>query len=145
MEKQNQKTKSRRVFILSLVFVFLAVPVIFLVVTMVIQSNANKLKRVEIDVSEESLVRSEQFILNYKFNRITSDLQFVYDTLSFQFPNDNDYSSIEKLWKSYSDARTVYDQIRFLDLDGNEVIRVDYSSEGAYAIPKDQLQNKSDR
>ena len=112
---------------------------------MVDQSNANKLKRVEIDVSEESLVQSEEFFLNYKFNRLTSDLRFVYDTLYFQFPNDNDYSSIEKLWKSYSDTRVVYDQIRFLDLDGNEVIRVDYSPEGAYAIPKDQLQNKSDR
>ena len=141
----NQQTKSRRVFILSLVFVFLAVSVIFLVVTMINQAETNKLKRVEIDISEKSLVQSEQYLITYKINRITSDLRFVYDTMSFYFSNDGDYSNIERLWKAYSTTRTVYDQIRFLDLDGNEVIRVDYAPEGSYAIPPEQLQNKSDR
>ena len=112
---------------------------------MIIQSNSNKLKRTEIDISEKSLVQSEQFLITYKINRITSDLRFIYDTMSFSFSSDDDYSNLERLWKSYSTERTVYNQMRFLDLDGNEVVRVDYAPEGAYAIPPEQLQNKSDR
>ena len=39
----------------------------------------------------------------------------------------------------------IYDQIRFIDLEGNEVIRVNYETDGAILVDKDDLQNKKDR
>lgn len=38
-----------------------------------------------------------------------------------------------------------YDQIRYLDTRGQEVIRVNYSDGKAYVVPADQLQNKAGR
>ena len=40
--------------------------------------------------------------------------------------NDNgttDYKEVEKQWIAFSNRRTLYDQIRFIDVEGNEVIR----------------------
>ncbi|MDD9155089.1 sensor domain-containing diguanylate cyclase [Aliivibrio sp. S4TY2] len=39
----------------------------------------------------------------------------------------------------------LYDQLRYLDLDGNEVIRINYNNGIPTIVPKNQLQNKQDR
>ena len=39
----------------------------------------------------------------------------------------------------------LYDQLRYLDLDGNEIIRINYNNGIPSIIPKNQLQNKRNR
>lgn len=48
-------------------------------------------------------------------------------------------------WRDMSNATVHYDQIRWLDNTGMERIRVNYSPDGAYAVPQADLQNKADR
>ncbi|MDD4312512.1 MAG: sensor domain-containing diguanylate cyclase [Eubacteriales bacterium] len=83
--------------------------------------------------------------MNYKINRLTSDLQFINDTMVLNGSLDDSWSHIAALWCAYSNSRKVYDQIRFLNSQGDEMIRVDYSEDGAFALPKEKLQNKKDR
>ncbi|MDG4719041.1 MULTISPECIES: diguanylate cyclase domain-containing protein [Thalassospira] len=45
----------------------------------------------------------------------------------------------------FSLRRGIYDQIRFLDLEGKEVVRVNYGSGIPFAVPQRELQDKSDR
>ena len=45
----------------------------------------------------------------------------------------------------FSDATASYDQIRILDLNGKELIRVDYEEDAPLIISEEELQDKSDR
>ncbi|MCE5271250.1 PAS domain S-box protein [bacterium] len=45
----------------------------------------------------------------------------------------------------FSQAKDYYDQIRYIDSSGMEIIRIDRASANPRIIPTDQLQNKSDR
>lgn len=45
----------------------------------------------------------------------------------------------------FSQRRGVYDQVRFLDKDGMEIIRVNYGGGIPYAVPGRDLQDKSSR
>lgn len=138
-------TDDKKTFILSFIVTFVVIACIFLVATMLLQAESNRDKRVEVDITERGLIASEQYFIEYKISRLTNDLQFIYDSLQQNDADDTDYSEVATLWRSYSNTRKVYDQIRFLDTDGNEIIRVDYDEKGAIIRPKSELQNKSDR
>lgn len=139
---QKLKIKSKKTFFLSLISIFVAISLILLAIGILIQSDENKLKRTEVDISEQSMITSEQYFITYKFNRLISDLRFVYDSLLLNY---DDFSEVEALWLSYSKHRGVYDQIRYLDLSGNELIRIDAVPGGAIVVAPEDLQNKSDR
>ncbi len=136
---------NRQAFFLNFIIIFLSISIVYLGVTLFFQSASNKLKQVEIRAAEESLVNTEQYFVTYKVNRLVSDLAFVSDTLNEYFPNGGDFSDVQKIWLAFSNRRKVYDQIRYLDLDGNETIRVNYLPQGAYVVAPDDLQNKKDR
>ncbi|WP_332058068.1 sensor domain-containing diguanylate cyclase [Vibrio ponticus] len=44
-----------------------------------------------------------------------------------------------------SQRKEIYDQIRYLDLEGNEIVRVNFYDGKAHLIAKDELQNKAHR
>lgn len=52
---------------------------------------------------------------------------------------------LAKVCKSFVQARHVYDQIRYLDIDGNEKVRVNYKDNEAIVVAKPFLQNKKSR
>ncbi|MDD2922579.1 MAG: GAF domain-containing protein, partial [Anaerolineales bacterium] len=55
-------------------------------------------------------------------------------------------ASLENDFYSFAQARLIYDQIRFIDTAGQEIVRVNTSRDGVSTIvPHDQLQNKADR
>ena len=135
----------KKMFFLSFISVFLAMSLILLAATMLIQTDANHNARVKIDISEQSLIDAEKYFITYKINRLTSDLQFIYETLEKQFATAKDLKPIADIWLSYSNSRQVFDQIRYIDTQGNEVVRIDYSPDGAFIVPQEQLQNKKDR
>ena len=135
----------KKTFFLSLVFVFLAISIVLLTATTLLQANINNETRVKTDITERSLVKTEQFFINYKISRLTSELQFICESLQAEYPTDGDFNHVSTLWLAYSDSRKIFDQIRFLNLSGDEIVRVDYTPDGAFVVPKDQLQNKKDR
>ena len=135
----------KKTFLLSFVFVFLAISVILLTSTTLLQSNINKEARVKTEITEQSLVYAEQYFISYKINRLTSDLQFICDSLPEELSQAYNMNHVEELWRVYADSRKVFDQIRLISTKGDEVVRVDYSPDGAFVVPRDQLQNKKDR
>lgn len=135
----------KRTFVLSLIFVFLAISIVLLASTTLLQADINNKTRVKTEITERSLVEAEQFFINYKIKRLTFDLQFIFESLQVEYPIDGDYDHITELWLAYSNSRTIFDQIRLLNLNGDEIVRVNYSPNGAVKIPQNQLQNKKDR
>ena len=54
-------------------------------------------------------------------------------------------SRVAEDFQGFSQARTNYDQIRLLDLDGQEIVRVDHRDGQAQIVTSQKLQNKADR
>jgi len=53
--------------------------------------------------------------------------------------------TIQQEWQQFSGAKKVYDQIRYIDKTGQEIIRVDYEDEGPIIVSDENLQDKSGR
>ncbi|MBI5526796.1 MAG: PAS domain S-box protein, partial [Deltaproteobacteria bacterium] len=52
---------------------------------------------------------------------------------------------LNRIFIAMAEANGIYDQIRLLDRDGMEVVRVNYKDGRGVRVPKDELQNKKDR
>ncbi len=131
--------------LLYTLFAFLVLGTIYLSISLAIRMNADGIQREEIVSAEELFVDVEKAVISNRVNRLISDVLYVADSLRLGNIGAGDYSEIEKQWMAFSDRKKFYDQIRYIDLDGNEVIRINYSEEGSYAISKQDLQNKKDR
>jgi diguanylate cyclase (GGDEF)-like protein/PAS domain S-box-containing protein len=108
--------------------------------------------RLEADLRLESNVLINQLSkqTSLAFVDIKSDLGFLgeQDHLHQLGPSNDDVlelHELEHLWTSFSYQRGRYDQIRFLDTQGKEVIRVNYKRGNPVAVPREKLQSKRNR
>lgn len=62
-----------------------------------------------------------------------------------QSQSETDRKNLESLFYSAAQSNTAFMQVRYLDENGMERVRVDRISNEAYIVPLDKLQNKSDR
>lgn len=134
-----------KTFFRYLLFVFLLFSAFFFFISSLLQHELNESKKNELLKSEQRLVDVENKTINNKVNKIISDVLYAGDCLRMYDKGDGDYSEIEKLWLAFSNRKKNYDQIRFIDVDGNEVVRVNYVNNGALLVKKEDLQNKKDR
>lgn len=136
--------EAKRIFLYAL-SIFLILSFSYLSISVFIQTNADEVHKVELINSEQRLAQVENSIISNKITSLVSDLLYVSDSLKLNEAADNDYANIEKQWLAFSNRKKIYDQIRFIDTEGNEVIRVNYDENGAYVVDKEDLQNKKDR
>ena len=59
--------------------------------------------------------------------------------------NETDRKEIEAEFLEFSKTSEKYDQIRYIDKSGMELIRVDYFDGNSAIIPEEKLQDKSGR
>ncbi|WP_158498853.1 sensor domain-containing diguanylate cyclase [Magnetospira sp. QH-2] len=60
-------------------------------------------------------------------------------------PDEGRRYELEYRFLNFTTDRRLYDQIRFLDSDGLEVVRINYNEGQPKVVPANQLQNKGDR
>lgn len=124
---------------------FLIFSSIFLALTAWMDSNTVRSRLDSLISSQQSLVDTERSVITNKISRLSADLLYIRATLDIDGYPSGSYDAISADWAAFSNAQKVYDQIRFIDIDGNEIIRVNYSADGAVSVPADKLQNKADR
>jgi len=134
----------KRIVIYSMLF-FLIVCIVYGFVAAAIQQNMSEMKENEIVNSETMLLGTEKRILSEEINSIIDDLQFCKYVLEKYGFNDGEYGKVEDLWKEFSGDKKIYDQIRYIDADGFEKIRINYAEGGAVSVDTFGLQNKKDR
>ncbi len=137
--------KQKKVFFKYTIILFLIFSIITLTSTSLVQYKLNEAKKSELQNYEQSLINTENTIISNRINRISGDLMYVADSLRLNDNGDGNYIEVEKQWIAFSNRKMIYDQIRFIDVDGNEVIRVNYHKNGAILVDKEDLQNKKDR
>lgn len=137
--------KQKRGLIQYTLGLFLVFGLAILIVSSLLQYKINEVKKSELLKSEQNIVGVENTIIFNKINRISGDLLYVADCLRLNDNGTKDYKEVEKQWIAFSNRKTLYDQIRFIDVEGNEVIRINYSQNGALLVDKPDLQNKKER
>ncbi|NNJ92016.1 MAG: hypothetical protein HKP55_10095, partial [Gammaproteobacteria bacterium] len=60
-------------------------------------------------------------------------------------PDNNNKKKLENTFSLFAEQRRIYAQIRFIDVEGWEKVRVDFNHSKVLSIADEQLQNKSDR
>lgn len=93
---------------------------------------------------EDSFAVFENRILNAYEERIR-DLIYTRDLTEELLQSGMDYWQMEEIYYEFSKAMGLYDQIRYLDLDGNERVRVNYAGGNPKIVSRDDLQNKAGR
>lgn len=143
MLKKILQKKKKEITIYALI-IFAVVSVFYIAVAFVIQLNTDSSQKSEIIKTEERLVEAERVIIMNKIDRLISDSLFMADILHY-YENDYTAEQLQKQWIDFSNRKKIYDQIRYIDIDGNEIVRIEYNNEVADMVSHKELQNKKDR
>ena len=114
------------------------------------------LYRVQVDAARKVLHASEKQMLDLagrtvvaRFDRVRSDLLYLADSSVVQHWLTRGESAgrgqIEQEFATFTAHKGIYEQLRLLDLKGQEVVRVDWQAGHPRAVPRRALQDKSDR
>ncbi|MCK5071698.1 MAG: GGDEF domain-containing protein, partial [Desulfocapsa sp.] len=111
-------------------------------------SQAAKLDSLVLE-REHLNIRMGQRAIHQEFQTVMSDVLYLAKHSVFQnnklFLSTDDRQDLQSDFVRFAEIKGVYDQVRFLDVKGQEVIRVNYSQRKAHPVSKDLLQNKSSR
>ncbi len=105
--------------------------------------------RTVIESAEQRIVDVAHQRMLARLSLILSDAAYLSEQEALQrwlATNDPDSRShLAEDYLTFAKSKAIYDQIRFLDLTGQEVIRVDWNSGSPAIVPDAKLQNKPDR
>ncbi len=87
-------------------------------------------------------------LISRELNRVRSDALFLAEqsiVREFAGGNQELRPTLEAELSSFVGHKRSYDQVRLMEYSGREIVRIDYSADGAHVVPLPDLQNKRDR
>lgn len=123
---------------------------LFLVAMHYIQQQERSRRFVELQFAEEGIVLSQSAIIRNKLTLLRSDIMFLrneYESLLAKIPDDRamvDTFAAEE-FINFMKTRNSYDQVRILDVEGAETVRINYNGGAPIRVADDRLQDKSNR
>lgn len=140
----SEKRNSKHLIIYAIVS-FVLVFLISFFVLFFIENQVRNTKIEELKKQEKSVVQLEKDFLGREFSMLLSDLHYLHHAYQEDLFEAEDFSKVSINWKEFSTQRRVYDQIRFIDANGQEKVRINNVNEEGYIVPNELLQNKKDR
>lgn len=124
--------------------------VIVLSIVLLLGFRFDEQSRVErATVREEARIEVARKTVAQNFSAVESDLRIIANLPSMNMYLDSGKPAqrerVEKILLVLARETGRYDQIRYLDASGQEVIRVNYNDGKPIVVPREQLQNKSGR
>ena len=143
-ENPNGKIVTRTLFVFGPIFLLM------LLASILILYTQEKLEMSIYKSSEENIVKTKLENIESEFNHIIDDLVIL--TLNSKveeiWNNDDNAELIKSLSYDFLNVTTyhkLYDQIRLIDKNGSEVIRVNFNNGEPFVVSDQELQNKKDR
>ncbi len=131
-------------FLLFLLFGIGVLAIVIFFYKLQFKSIEDSLKTQEIHT-----INLQQIEIENSLSNIVSDLLFISTQNElqayFNSENQNAVAAIEKEYKQFSIRKKRYDQIRYLDNRGQEIVRINYNSGHPFAVAEENLQNKAKR
>ena len=138
--RKNERIDKLRLPILVAFLLFISIVILYQ-----IDNKVNETQKREIINNEKRITELNAELLNKDLQNAINDLHFLEGIYQFYLNNRINITDIEEIWRVFSEQSQKYDQIRFIDVNGNEEIRVNYKNRKSYVCQKKELQNKKDR
>jgi hypothetical protein len=129
------KVNTTKYFLKYFSIIFLIILLISFFILVFIEKKIAKMQSTEIKYEEYLLLLMENKIINQELEFIINDI----DYLSKTYNEKNPY--IKDNWRLFSSTKKCYSKIRFIDIDGNEKIVVDYQKDNPLIIEDARLKN----
>ena len=103
--------------------------------------------RQRLAINQKVLVDTRQSIIIKELDDIFSNINFLYESPNFQayLSDESKKNLVESEWSALANNKKKYDQFRYIDIKGNERIRINFKNGKALASKDVDLQNKSER
>ena len=141
----NNKNFYKRPLLGYVIISFVIIFLISFIVLFNFQKKVFELKVQEVTDNEQRIVNLESDMLGKEFSMILSDLYYLHHAYESLLNDPENHEYVSENWRVFSTQRTIYDQIRYIDFNGDERIRVNYLDSGSDVVAKSDLQNKKDR
>lgn len=133
-------------YFIILLTILLSITGIFLASIIYSKYNARK-ETLIASCSGQLELQKEQ--IDFQLETIVSDLYILSEIEPFRKllsdKSESNLDAVEHIFKLMSSGRRTYDQIRYIDLKGMEIVRVNYNNGKPFIVPEDNLQFKGDR
>lgn len=138
------------IFILKrFLFIFLALAVILTALFLLYYHTEYQRELDILEIKETEYNSHQSEIISDIFRNIISDLFFIADQSELEDiienRNPDQMQALSSEWVSFLSSKDVYDQVRYIDENGMEIIRVNYNRHEPVIITEDQLQSKANR
>lgn len=140
-QNNNQKRTFWQIFYITFLMVFIFAFIILFTISV----NKREAAFEELTEDQNKIVIMESDKITREFTHVLSDLKYLNNAFKDEIIDPLEYSNVASNWKEFSNQRGIYDQIRFMDIDGNEKIRINRNADGSYIVSDKNLQNKADR
>ncbi|QZY54054.1 sensor domain-containing diguanylate cyclase [Crassaminicella profunda] len=139
--------RTKKIFIKYLLVLFLGISLLYSALFTLIHFNTINIEKNKMELNEKRIITLEKNILGKEFMNIISDVLYLADSIEEHtgIEESVNYNYLAKEWLRFSDRKKIYDQIRFIDISGNEQIRVNYYNKSAHLVSASDLQNKKQR
>jgi len=124
------------------VFISLSVVSTFLLV--IFDYNILSIELQDIKRDEKLILDTEHDFVIHEFVTVLNDLSYLKEDLSRSI-DQIDIEEMEKQWVAFSTQKANYDQIRYLNEEGVEIIRIDKGKHFSFIVEQEFLQDKSSR
>ena len=128
--------------------IYIPLVILLVGVTLVIYNTEVKTERTLIEDNEWHQMEQLVTTILHDFDMVTSDLIVVSEQMELVRMlggNNEAQQDLEKEYISISSTKKLYDQIRFLDESGMEIVRINFNNGVPIIVPSDQLQFKGER
>jgi len=102
-----------------------------------------------INLSQLAALRLDTGSIKDLVKTATSDIAYLSEhaqiVTSKRWKSEDTISHLGKDWVAFSRAKQIYDQVRHLDEEGNELVRVNWNKTTPYIVTQKNLQNKFGR
>ncbi|PXY03044.1 hypothetical protein DF185_02845 [Marinifilum breve] len=135
-------------FARNLFFIFSSLSIILIVGTILTLKNYDRIEKKTLKEIEENILATKLENIQDEIRSVTSDLMMIAESNSLRNYLSGNSSLLENLqteFYNYSKHHEVFDQVRLLDENGMEIVRVNYNNGNPIIVQSEDLQNKNDR
>jgi len=141
--------KSKSSFFYRVLVIFVPLIIISITASIALFKLYVNSHKAQIQVRESTQIKVSTRAVTHSLKSLYRDLTYLANnhdiTLGVQNIDGHSLQHLSLNWLEFVKANKSYDQIRFLDNDGYEKVRVNYDNNKPYIVPREQLQNKSNR
>lgn len=124
--------------------IFCSFVILTLLITLGFRINNQGRRIDEYKMSQHSTLNTVEQIITDELKNQMNDLEYVRKHIDHEIM----YEGLDRISKSlvdYSNTQKIYDQIRYINEEGHEIVRINYTKEGSVVVSNEFMQDKSEK